>query len=305
MPNSQFHKKTDKEVIQLAEHLFTPSKSLAKKFNGEKYPQTTIIFGRTYLPVEEFSALVDKLRLDEYEYIVHDKDVNEDGTPKQTHIHFLLYKAKTFRLTPFLKVTQNTHIELPRSKVDAEKYLTHANSPKKYQYSRTELIEFHKDGINTLAMTRAEERENSNAQMLDDLANLDMRALAEKYGRDYMLNWQRYAVFRKQVEYEDARKDIDDYTSTCDIYETKITHVDDDGVPVTLQLADYVALSFSQAIHDGWCGHLPSSWDMLVLYRKVLDDWREKVDCPWEERARAQHKADLESNYVFKEDSNV
>ena len=277
MANSQIHKK---QPFALAEHLFTPQRSLAKKFEESKYPQVTLIFGRTYLPKDDFASLVESLNLDEYEYIVHDKDVNDDGTPKESHIHFLLYKERTFRLTKFLKVSQNTMIEIPRNKVDAEKYLCHENAPKKHQYSRKELVEFHKDGVNRLSMTRQEERDEINKLFLDDLANLGMRELAEKYGRDYMLNYQRYQAFRCHVAEEDMRKEVDEMTASVDVTECKVIEADD-GTPIELQLADYVALSFSRAIHDDYCCGLPSSIEIVKLYHKILSEWREYINRPW------------------------
>lgn len=85
----------------------------------------------------------------DYSYIVHDKDVDENGDLKNNHIHvvFTLKKAK-IRLSTTINNLSNTLICSPFAisldKADnyplCLQYLIHRNNPDKYQYDLKDVI---------------------------------------------------------------------------------------------------------------------------------------------------------------------
>ena len=262
MSNAQSHK-----TITLGEHLFTPSPSIAKKLETEPYPQFTTLIGRTYCTMDEVAHLVDKLRLDEYEYILHDKDVNEDGSPKEPHVHFIFKREKRIRLTEFFKLKSNTYIELPRNVSDAEKYLVHENAPKKHQYSRKEIVEFHANGINTLALTKQELAEKRNESFLDDLGALTRRELAYKYGMDYMKNYQRYEAFSRVVEYDETIKHIDEDSDALNSY----MELSSDDSLLRCAFRDAILKMFEDNYN---LDHFPNHSELTHWYGQLLDLYR-------------------------------
>ena len=80
--------------------------------------------------------------IDKYLYILHDKDVKEDGTPKSPHYHVYLhfnnsrdfdFIAKWFGLSP-------SFVNRIKGRFgDAIEYAQHLNAPDKYQYPASEV----------------------------------------------------------------------------------------------------------------------------------------------------------------------
>lgn len=75
-------------------------------------------------------------------YILHDKDVNSDGTPKKTHYHLLLFfdGKKSFEqikeITDVLNAPNPQRVKNPKGMV---RYLIHMDNPEKYQYKREDI----------------------------------------------------------------------------------------------------------------------------------------------------------------------
>lgn len=86
-------------------------------------------------------------------YIVHDKDVNEDGTPKEAHVHIVIELVESRQYS-----TVGGYVGVPaqyvcaiRQKVKVGKrmmsdiggalsYLTHRNAPDRHQYNDSEVV---------------------------------------------------------------------------------------------------------------------------------------------------------------------
>ena len=77
-----------------------------------------------------------------FAYILHDKDVNPDGTPKKTHYHLLLFfdGKKSFEqikeITDVLNAPNPQRVKNPKGMV---RYLIHMDNPEKYQYKREDI----------------------------------------------------------------------------------------------------------------------------------------------------------------------
>ena len=104
--------------------------------------------------------LDDKKSIKNYAYILHDKDVNEDGTPKNPHYHIMLRLIDSYDtkyIAGWFGVAENFVGKVKSRWADALAYLTHENSPEKYQYDEDEVIsdyDWKKDKIKALGEAR-------------------------------------------------------------------------------------------------------------------------------------------------------
>ena len=156
--------------------------------------------------------------------ITHDRDVNEDGTPKEVHAHVLLYTydPKTssgvrknfdyFSREYYSTIggePQNTMVQVMHDSASQWRYLIHADNPEKAQYSHTERIcddyaYWHKldytKGMNDSA-------NNTALQIINDmLAGVSTMELCTRYGKDFVYHLPRYKeVLRDIVREENDR----------------------------------------------------------------------------------------------------
>lgn len=84
-----------------------------------------------------------------YASIIHDNDLNEDGTLKKSHVHIVL-RFSNYRwrnaISQELNITPN-YLEKCKNLENALKYLVHINNPDKFQY---EISQVHGDLKNKL-----------------------------------------------------------------------------------------------------------------------------------------------------------
>lgn len=274
MGNTQKPKKHTERTRNLSDRVTTPSLDLYTKYKEDKAVQFTSLFVRTYASTEEVERLLEVLNPDEYAYIVHDKDVTKTGEKKEPHIHLLVYKKSQFRLTKFLNFTdQAVRIEIPRSKKYCYEYLTHKNDPDKTAYSADEIHEYHKDK-NTFAVTLQEARENRNLELLDDIGNLTRRQMAEKYGSDYIKNYQRYESFMEIVREEEQRAEGDRLARELNEKHTLSDKVDlklDDALVALTYREAIVQFLVDNVLSNG--GEFPSYTEFCKGYYSLLRLW--------------------------------
>lgn len=140
-----------------------------------------------------------------YAYIIHDKDVLPDGNPKEKHAHILLSlsDAKTFtQVLGWLKREVicsggNIFAQPLKSREKAERYLTHADNPEKYQYPKDAIVTNNSLYWEEPGDTNQESPEELNARFLNDLMFCTPIELARRYGRDYIKNFDRYHGFAR------------------------------------------------------------------------------------------------------------
>lgn len=75
-------------------------------------------------------------------YILHDKDINEDGTPKKAHYHICISftNARTVQQVAKLLQIPDNYIEPSKRFEDGVLYLTHCTYPEKAQYEFDDII---------------------------------------------------------------------------------------------------------------------------------------------------------------------
>lgn len=107
-----------------------------------------------------------------FAFVIHDKDINEDGELKTPHIHLFIRASKRHQLKYFLYLVADIlhcnenliSIKVADCEEGCIQYLTHKNNPDKFQYDK-KLI-----------------KHNYNADMFDEL--YDMEVLPKMTGKD-------------------------------------------------------------------------------------------------------------------------
>lgn len=134
----------------------------------------------------------------------HDKDVNEEGKPKEPHYHIVVIFKKNKSIDAcrdyFQRDTeQNTLAKFSEDKVHDFRYLRHLDDKDKYQYGEDAVTT---DGTKYWSRLDIETSGTPSIdEFVDDLlsSNLDLEQMARKYGKDYMKNFDKYNDFRSKV----------------------------------------------------------------------------------------------------------
>lgn len=100
-----------------------------------------------YITIEQLKVIletrINRQQITEYAFIVHDKDVKEDGEPVESHVHCMMrfrYVTKMCQLKSWFQCEENKFQHIRSAWTTALRYLTHKNSPEKYQYSDDEVV---------------------------------------------------------------------------------------------------------------------------------------------------------------------
>ena len=106
----------------------------SRNFGGVIYPDST-----TY----NFSDVIreGKNYFQEFIYILHDKDLDENGNTKKAHLHWLGRRKNAVHIPTVAKVMglQTNEIEMIRNWSGSVRYLTHVDYPEKYQYEMNDI----------------------------------------------------------------------------------------------------------------------------------------------------------------------
>lgn len=105
----------------------------------------------------------------QYAFIYHDKDVNADGAPKKPHWHIniRLKDPRDFKtFANYFGVTEN-NVNKIKSYPRSLQYLTHRNSPDKYQYDMSEVTANFDISAVSAKLTNKQRRE----QIINDIEN--------------------------------------------------------------------------------------------------------------------------------------
>lgn len=140
-------------------------------------------------------------------YAFHDKDVKEDGTPKEPHWHivctFAREKSCAWARKQIASATgQNTLAQpIQHDLADTVEYLWHQNDSDKFQYSR-DIVKW--DDVTYWAhrLGESESTPNPNDEFMDDLLAVNgfsVELMARRYGRDFIKNVRAYMEFRRLV----------------------------------------------------------------------------------------------------------
>lgn len=182
----------------------------------------------TYAPTEQVKQVLTgkSEQLVFAECILHDKDVKEDGSPKEPHVHVLIELKSPRYLTDvckwFKKCLDNAgrtvttrSIEISPTTQDADDYLTHKGELTKHQYAdedvkvlvgsrddfRDSKIDKHHDAAEGDENNKADEVENLLQDVVD---KVPLRQMARRYGRDFIKNYNAYRNYALQIVAEET-----------------------------------------------------------------------------------------------------
>lgn len=156
-------------------------------------------------------------------YIEHDKDKLENGEPKTTHKHILIKSFNQITITTLRNKFERasfvdehgkavtTLCEYTQSAKGSYEYLIHKNHPQKAQYSETDIITLLGD-VSIVECARCgpsttTPRKDNTFEILQQLAQGASKwTLAKKYGRDYILNANKYDYLLAQLNPVEMRQ---------------------------------------------------------------------------------------------------
>lgn len=121
--------------------------------------------------LDHVSALTKILDFPQFAYVLHDKDVKEDGSPDKPHWHVCVWFSNARFLDALAKELgiDNRFVQLTTNATHDLRYLIHADDPQKYQYDISDVqtsmpLELQK----ALKDTVEENRVISILDMIDD-----------------------------------------------------------------------------------------------------------------------------------------
>lgn len=135
--------------------------------------------------------------VDEYAYILHDRDVKEDGTPKEPHYHFLFVLRRSRRLSDIqscMKKTLQGNVLLQpcHSVSDSFGYLTHEDEDDKAKYDESDIVSSADKSYWKPDKSFNDCDKSSDCIMsayLDLLNSMPLTDCAKKYGRDFIIHY--------------------------------------------------------------------------------------------------------------------
>lgn len=135
--------------------------------------------------------------VDEYAYILHDRDVKADGTLKDPHYHFLFVLRRSRRLSDIqscMKKTLqgNVLLQTCHSVSGSYGYLTHENEDNKVRYDESSIVSSADKSYWKSDMSLNERDKPCDTIMSAYLYLLNSMPLTDcvkKYGRDFIIHY--------------------------------------------------------------------------------------------------------------------
>lgn len=152
-----------------------------------------------YLSDDQIQSGLDHNAVRDYAYILHDKDVNVDGTPKAAHWHiYIRFKdsTPTDSICKWFGITSNYIGRIQGRFADALAYATHRNVADKYQYLDEE-VKSNFDFVKERDTARSREADRQRKQEIVDLITAGI--IREFNYTDYITP-QEYDKFRKSID---------------------------------------------------------------------------------------------------------
>jgi len=143
-----------------------------------KITQCEIILYKTSQEAQKYYQLqCERYKtIKKFAFILHDKDINVDGTPKKEHIHLLLYFGQSFDTDNLLNWFK--HVDLKDNQIEkiktnwitALEYLTHTNDDTKYQYDINDIT----SNFNIEKELSEKKRTNNARKLIQQYSNLEI-----------------------------------------------------------------------------------------------------------------------------------
>lgn len=153
----------------------------------------------TYLSNDDIISICSNIsNIRHYAFIYHDKDINDNNLPIEPHYHLLLRLENACTVSAVRKYfpfKPNTFVEVIKCD-NIYNYLTHDGFEDKIQYSPDSIVSDDIKYWEKLSLT-----DNSNQRTVDlitDLLNgVDLFTMLSTYGRDFVINYDKYMKFSR------------------------------------------------------------------------------------------------------------
>lgn len=174
-----------------------------EKKKKDRTPKTwktcEIIQQLEYMSAEDVESGLDHNAIKDYAYILHDKDVNDDGSPKAVHWHiYIRFKdsTPTDSICKWFGITSNYIGRIQGRFADALAYATHRNVPEKYQYLDEE-VKSNFDFVKERDTARSKE---ADKQRKAEISDLIISGVIKEYNYTDYITIQEYDRFRKSID---------------------------------------------------------------------------------------------------------
>ncbi len=146
-----------------------------------------------------------------YAYIEHNRDTNEDGTPKDRHIHILLHLVNASTVdrvrdwfkgyTDTLGLPVNTLGQVMHDISSSFEYLTHeteqAKAEGKFIYDKSEVVS---NDIKYFQDNTLYDEDNITLALGELCAGVSLLEVARKYGRDFIIHYQSVKMLYNDIQ---------------------------------------------------------------------------------------------------------
>lgn len=189
----------------------------------------------TYIDVQALSLYLSRCTwVQHWCYCTHDRDYNEDNTPKIIHTHVLLYtyEAKTssaikknfdsFAREYYSSLgleAQNTLVQECHDSSAQYRYLRHLDNPEKAPYTADEVFCDDLAYWNTLSVTNGmtDSTKNCGLAILNDILNgVDSYTMCQRYGKEYIYHASHYKSMVRDISSENARQSFATFRDMCE-----------------------------------------------------------------------------------------
>lgn len=192
-------------------------------FDGEdlqknkKIKQARAFWIRIYLSKEALELFLQTniKRIRSYAYILHDKDIGDDGELVEPHFHLILRmysqwsRRRIYKLfIPFLwnynngqwEKTGNLNLQISSDYKANFVYLTHDNDPDKYQYSKSCIVS---NDFDDFGNNDDKSKDGAYEIIHDILEGKSQLYLLKKYGREYVYHKKQYELMAQCIIHEE------------------------------------------------------------------------------------------------------
>lgn len=193
-----------------------------KKGEPSSWRTCEIVQQLEYMAQEDVEAGLDHNAVQDYAYILHDKDVHEDGTPVAPHWHIMIrFKrpVQTESLCKWFGIKSNMIGYILGTFGDAVAYLTHRNKPEKYQYLDEEIksnYDFKVEVEKALSKKKASQRK-------EEIIELIRSGIVREYNYTEYITALEYDKFKRAIDNaftyrRDTLKSLDRHMNVIYIY---------------------------------------------------------------------------------------
>ena len=119
----------------------TPKKSKSQGKDERTRNWTFVIYPES--APKNWRDVLDEQHIQWVESPLHDKDTNEDGTPKKPHWHILLMYEGNKSFEQIKELTDRLTCPIPQKVASAKglvRYMAHMDNPDKFQYSQGDIV---------------------------------------------------------------------------------------------------------------------------------------------------------------------